>query len=59
MCIRDRVYKAQIRNSVMVEEAQANRIDIYSYDEKNNVSKDYMIFIDEYLSGLGKEKINV
>ncbi len=57
--IKTKVYKSQVRNSVMVEEAQANRIDIYSYDKNNNVSKDYMTFINEYLSGLGKEKINV
>jgi hypothetical protein len=33
----------------MVEEAQANKIDIFSYNKENNVSKDYQKFIKEYL----------
>lgn len=53
--IKTKVYDTQIRNSVMVDEAQANRMDIYSYDKNNNVSVDYMTFIKEYLKGIGKE----
>lgn len=47
--IEANIFETHIRASVMVEEAQANRIDIFSYNEKNNVSIDYKKFIQEYL----------
>ena len=53
--INTKVYNTQIRSSVMVDEAQANRMDIYSYDNNNNVSVDYMAFIKEYLESIGEE----
>lgn len=53
--IKTKVYNTNIRSSVMVDEAQANRTDIYSYDKDNNVSQDYMAFIKEYLKGIGEE----
>ncbi len=45
------LYKTYIRTSVIVEEAKANLTDIFSYNDKNNVAKDYDQFIDEYLKG--------
>lgn len=49
------VFKTYIRSSVVVEEAQANKQDIFSYTEKNRVSpaiaEDYMAFVEEYLEG--------
>lgn len=48
------IYKTTIRHSVKVEEAQANKTDIYTYDKGNNVSIDYTNFIDEYLKGENK-----
>lgn len=45
------IFKTFIRSSVMVEEAQANHVDIFTYSSKNNVSEDYNSFIDEYLKG--------
>ena len=43
------IFNTHIRASIMVEEAQANKIDIFSYNKENNVSKDYQKFIKEYL----------
>ncbi|MGO1632869.1 MAG: ParA family protein [Staphylococcus equorum] len=47
--IEANIFNTHIRASVMVEEAQANQTDIFSYNEKNNVSIDYKKFIQEYL----------
>ncbi|MCL2634800.1 MAG: ParA family protein [Oscillospiraceae bacterium] len=47
------VFDTFIRISVAVAEAQANKLDIFNYNEKNPVSQDYNSFIDEYL---GKER---
>lgn len=45
------IFKTYIRSSIVVEEAQANQSDIFTYNEKNNVVVDYNAFIDEYLKG--------
>ena len=45
------IYKTYIRSAVAVEEAQANRTDIFEYAEKSNVSEDYKAFIEEFLKG--------
>lgn len=45
------IYKTFIRSAVVVEEAQANKTDIFSYAEKSTVSEDYTAFIDEFLKG--------
>lgn len=42
-------YKTSIRSSVMVSEAQANKVDIFSYSPKSTVAEDYKEFIIEYL----------
>ena len=47
--IKTKVYTTKIRNSIKIEEAQANRQDIFSYSKDNNISIDYMDFIEEYL----------
>lgn len=44
-----KIFNTHIRSSVMVEEAQANQEDIFSYDQENNVSIDYKEFVEEYL----------
>lgn len=49
--INVRVYNTYIRASVMVDEAHANKVDIFTYNEKNTVAQDYSNFIDEYLRG--------
>lgn len=49
--IKVRVYKTFIRASIMVDEAHANKTDIFTYNEKNTVAQDYNSFIDEYLEG--------
>lgn len=49
--IKVRVYDTYIRASVMVDEAHANKIDIFTYKEKNTVAQDYNSFIDEFLRG--------
>ncbi len=45
------IYKTYIRSAVAVEEAQANKTDIFDYSEKSTVSEDYKAFIEEFLKG--------
>lgn len=45
------VYQTFIRNGIVVEEAQANQTDIFTYRKKSTVSEDYRKFIQEYLKG--------
>lgn len=45
------IYKTCIRSAVAVEEAQANKTDIFDYAEKSTVSEDYKAFIEEFLEG--------
>lgn len=45
------IFKTYIRNGVVVEEAQANSMDIFDYSDNSNVAKDYSDFITEYLKG--------
>ena len=48
--INTSIYKTYIRNGIVVEEAQANHKDIFTYSNKSNVAADYKAFINEYLS---------
>ena len=48
------IYKTYIRSAVAVEEAQANRADIFDYAGKSTVADDYRAFIKEFL-----EEVNV
>ena len=43
------IYKTYIRSAVAVEEAQANRADIFDYAGKSTVAEDYRGFIEEFL----------
>ena len=45
------IYKTYIRSAVVVEEAQANKTDIFDYAKKSTVSEDYKTFIEEFLKG--------
>lgn len=45
------IYKTYIRSAVAVEEAQANKVDIFTYADKSTVSDDYRAFIKEFLKG--------
>ena len=45
------IYKTFIRNGVVIEEAQANKSNIFTYSAKSNVVKDYQEFVMEYLKG--------
>ena len=45
------IYKTYIRAAVAVEEAQANRSDIFNYAGKSTVADDYRAFIEEFLKG--------
>lgn len=45
------IYQTYIRSGVMVEEAQANKADIFNYAEKSTVAQDYRAFIEEFLKG--------
>lgn len=48
------IYKTFIRSAVVVEEAQANKTDIFTYSDKSTVSEDYRAFIQEFLKGINK-----
>ena len=43
------VYKTFIRNSIVIEEAQTRKTDIFTYRKDSTVSVDYLAFIDEFL----------
>jgi chromosome partitioning protein len=43
------IFNTYIRTSVTVEEAQANRMDLFRYKANATVSEDYAAFVDEYL----------
>lgn len=49
--LETKVFSTFIRRSKAVDEAKATSMDIFSYNEKNNVAIDYSSFIDEYLKG--------
>jgi chromosome partitioning protein len=44
------IFETYIRMSIVVEEAQANRIDLFSYRANSTVAEDYNAFVDEYLT---------
>ena len=46
------IYETYIRSAVAVEEAQANRADIFDYAGKSTVAEDYRAFIEEFLKGV-------
>lgn len=46
------IYETYIRSAVAVEEAQANRTDIFDYAGKSTVAEDYRSFIEEFLKGV-------
>lgn len=50
--IDTRVFDAKIRQSVIIESAQAERIDIYTYSPKSKVAMDYQEFSLEVLNAL-------
>ena len=45
-------YQTYIRAGVVVEEAQANKADIFNYAGKSTVAEDYRAFIEEFLKGV-------
>lgn len=46
------IYQTYIRSGIVVEEAQANKADIFDYAEKSTVAQDYRAFIEEFLKGV-------
>ena len=48
------IYQTYIRAGVVVEEAQANKADIFDYAGKSTVAEDYRAFIREFLKGVEK-----
>ena len=48
------MYQTTIRSSVVVEEAQTRKTDIFSYKADAAVAGDYAAFIEEYLKGENK-----
>lgn len=49
--IQTKVFDTFIRSSVVVEEAQANKSDLYAYNKNSTVAEDYETFVEEYLRG--------
>lgn len=45
------VFQTFIRASVVVEEAQARKVDLFSYKGNSTVAEDYAQFVEEYLKG--------
>ena len=50
-CMDARLYETYIRNSVVVEEAQARKTDLFTYKKNPTVAEDYANIVDEYLRG--------
>lgn len=48
------MYNTYIRASVVVEEAQARKVDLFTYKNNSTVGEDYNAFIDEFLKGDNK-----
>jgi chromosome partitioning protein len=48
--LQTKVYNTYIRTSVVVEEAQANKIDLLRYKHNSTVAEDYSAFVKEYLA---------
>lgn len=46
-----RLYNTYIRASIVVEEAQARKADIFTYKGNSPVAEDYAAFVEEYLKG--------
>ncbi len=46
------IYQTYIRAGIVVEEAQANKADIFNYAGKSTVAEDYRAFIEEFLKGV-------
>lgn len=44
-----KVFKTTIRNGIAIREAQNNQTNIFDYDSRSKVAKDYQNFINEYL----------
>lgn len=49
--MRTKIYQTTIRENISIKEAQANRLDIFTYAPKSNGAIDYNAFIEEYLKG--------
>lgn len=49
--INAKLYDTYIRASVVIEEAQAKQVDVFSYKGSSTVAQDYSAFVDEYLKG--------
>lgn len=46
-----KLYDATIRDATSIREAQTKQTNIFEYDKKSNVAKDYEKFINEYIKG--------
>ncbi len=47
--MKTKVFSQTIRESVVVQKAQANRTTLISYDKSSNIAKDYIEFVDELI----------
>jgi chromosome partitioning protein len=49
--INAKLFNTYIRASIVIEEAQTRKVDVFSYKENSAVAQDYSAFVDEYLKG--------
>lgn len=49
--IGTKVYKTTIREATAIREAQTKRTNIFDYDKRSKVAKDYCDFVNEFLKG--------
>lgn len=49
--LNTKLFTTTIRENIAVKEAQASRMDIFSYAPRSNAAKDYRAFIEELLEG--------
>lgn len=54
--LQTKIFKAKIRESIVVKEAQARGQSVLTYCPKSNPAKDYMAFVEEFLKDLKKAK---
>ena len=47
--INARVFESTIREATSIREAQTNKTNVFDYDPKSKVAKDYDSFVDEFL----------
>jgi chromosome partitioning protein len=51
-----KIFSTTIRESVVIKEAQSHRVDIFDYDAKSSVARDFENIVDEFLKDMKEVK---